>query len=64
MIASLLPKDIALMIKKAGDEAKAIRIKTEHGYSTKAYKTLISRIDAITEDAKMVYPHIFRSENG
>jgi hypothetical protein len=62
MIASLLPKEYALILKMAGDEANVIRIKTKNGDSTKAYKTLIARIDAITADAKLLYPYLFRSD--
>lgn len=60
MIAKLLPEEIALFLKKIGTEAHKER--TKNGGETDKYKSLIAQIDEVTKSAKLISPHMYRTD--
>lgn len=60
MIAKLLPEEIALFLKKIGTEAHKER--TNNGFDSYKYKSLIAQIDEVTKSAKLIVPHMYRND--
>jgi len=58
----MLPFYIAERLKRAGDNARAIREGSERVFQLFTYQDWIAEIDAATAEAKRVVPHLYRHE--